>query len=136
VCVCVCERERETHCVRALPVLPLPLFLFPFRRVFRSSSFSCRSLAIFGREPALAEAAMLQFKRKRLLLASAGCVALMLLITPTHGDSDSEQRSYKMARPLEVTSVPRTSNFTGTCMHELLTETVGRRAVLLLLSLY
>jgi hypothetical protein len=78
---------------------------------------------------------MLQFKRKRLLLASAGCVALMLLITPTHGDSDSEQ-SYKMARPLEVTSVPRTSNFTGTCMHELLTETVGRRAVLLLLSLY
>lgn len=45
---------------------------------------------------------MLQFKRKRLLLASAGCVALMLLITPTHGDSDSEQ-SYKMARPLELT---------------------------------
>ena len=49
----------------------------------------------------MTEAAMLQFKRKRLLLASAGCVALMLLITPTHGDSDSEQ-SYKMARPLEV----------------------------------
>jgi len=44
---------------------------------------------------------MLLFKRKRLLLVSAGCVILMLL-TPTHGDSHPEQ-SYKMAQPLELT---------------------------------
>jgi hypothetical protein len=50
---------------------------------------------------------MLLFKRKRLLLASAGCVILMLL-TPTHGGSNPEQ-SYKMAQPLEVISMPSTT---------------------------
>ncbi|CAN6350189.1 unnamed protein product [Urochloa humidicola] len=41
------------------------------------------------------------FKRKRLLLASACCV-ILLLLTPTQGDSNSEQ-SYKIAQPLELT---------------------------------
>jgi hypothetical protein len=50
---------------------------------------------------------MLLFKRKRLLLVSAGCVILMLL-TPTHGDSHPEQ-SYKMAQPLEVISMLSTT---------------------------
>jgi hypothetical protein len=50
---------------------------------------------------------MLLFRTKRLLLASAGCVILMLL-TPTHGGSNPEQ-SYKMAQPLEVISMPSTT---------------------------
>jgi len=49
---------------------------------------------------------MLLFKRKRLLLASACCMSvILLLLTPTQGDSNSEQ-SYKIAQPLEVISMP------------------------------
>ncbi|CAL4894868.1 unnamed protein product [Urochloa decumbens] len=44
---------------------------------------------------------MLLFKRKRLLLASA-CSVILLLLTPTRGDSNPEQ-SYKVAQPLELT---------------------------------
>ncbi|RLN27749.1 cytochrome b561 domain-containing protein [Panicum miliaceum] len=41
------------------------------------------------------------FKRKGLVLASACCV-ILLLLTPTQGDSNSEQ-SYKISQPLELT---------------------------------
>lgn len=44
---------------------------------------------------------MLLFRRKRQLLASACCV-MLLLLTPTQGDSNSEQ-SFKIAQPLVLT---------------------------------